>query len=332
MQGPFLIFLGDVPDPLDAKTGAGLAQWRREDCVGQWRLPRCCADIGLPDITPAEAARLGARSLVVGVANPGGVISPAWQPALEEALRAGLNLISGMHQRLADLPGLQSLANEFGCTLHDIRQPDRQFSTGSGEPRSGQRLLTVGTDCAVGKKYTALALHKEFVRCGINADFRATGQTGLMIAGEGVVIDAVVADFIAGAAESLSPPAAAKHWDIIEGQGSLFHPAYAGVTTGLIHGSQPDILVLCHQAGRSEIDGMPGFAIPSFTDCMDAYLRVARLTNPQVRFAGLAVNTGGMESALAEQLTNELQQQLDLPCFDPLRSGVASVVEELCRV
>ena len=146
-----------------------------------------------------------------------------------------------------------------------MRHSDAAFPAASGRKRSGKRVLTVGTDCAQGKKYTALALAKNLQSRGVDASFRATGQTGIMISGEGIAVDAVIADFVAGAAEQLSPDNAPDHWDVIEGQGSLFHPAYAGVTLGLLHGSQPDAIVLCHDPSRRTIDEYPNFPIPDFT-------------------------------------------------------------------
>ena len=170
---------------------------------------------------------------------------------------------------------------------------------GTGKKRSGRRVLTVGTDCAVGKKYTALAIEKEMRARGVDADFRATGQTGIFISGRGIAVDSVVSDFVSGAAEWLSPAAAPQHWDVIEGQGSLFHPAYAGVTLGLIHGSQPDALVLCHDLARTGIADYEGYAIPSYEACFEAYLAAARLTNPAARFAGVSLNTSSLDEAAA---------------------------------
>src|SRR6185503_8511421 len=171
----------------------------------------------------------------------------------------------------------------------------------SGRRRTGRRLLTVGTDCAVGKKYTALALARELRARGVDATFRATGQTGILIAGSGIPIDAVVSDFVAGAAETLSPDAAPDHWDVVEGQGSLFHPAYAGVTLGLVHGTQPDLLVLCHEASRREIDDYPDHPIPLLAEALRRYREAAALTNPGVEWLGVSLNTGGLAAAAGEQ-------------------------------
>ena len=183
------------------------------------------------------------------------------------------------------------------------------------------RLLPVGTDCALGKKYTALALAKAFKARGVDADFRATGQTGIMIAGGGMPMDTVVADFLAGAAEVLSPDAPASHWDVIEGQGSLFHPSYAGVSLGLLHGSQPDVIVVCHEPGRGEMMGHPGYMVPSIEETIELNLQMGRRTNPQIRCAGVSLNTSALTAAAARALMASESRRLGLPVADPFRGG-----------
>ncbi|MGH8122050.1 MAG: DUF1611 domain-containing protein, partial [Rudaea sp.] len=192
-----------------------------------------------------------------------------------------------------------------------------------GRKRSGKRLLTVGTDCALGKKYTALALTRAFAARGVDADFRATGQTGILIAGSGIPMDAVIADFEAGAAEMLSPDAAPQHWDVIEGQGSLFHPAYAGVSLGLLHGSQPDVFVVCHAPGRDRVLGHEDFAVPSLEETIDMTTRLGRRTNPAMRCAGISLNTSGMQDEAAANLLGQESQRLGLAVADPIRAGTA---------
>jgi uncharacterized NAD-dependent epimerase/dehydratase family protein len=177
--------------------------------------------------------------------------------------------------------------------------------------------------------YTSLALEREMRRRGLRADFRATGQTGILIAGSGVPIDAVVADFIAGAAEWVSPARADGGWDIIEGQGSLFHPSYAGVSLGLLHGAQPDALVLCHEPGREHLRGLSGRALPGLKDCLCANLEAARLTNPDVVAVGVALNTSRFERSQALRLCKETADALGLPCHDPIAMGVAPLVDFL---
>jgi len=329
IAAPYLIFLGAVRNPLDAKTGRGLVDWCRERCAGQLRLPGCTVDLGLPELTPAAAVARGVRTLVVGVAPLGGGLDPTWVATFEAALACGLDVASGMHGRLADHPELAAAAGRHGRRLVDVRVPPPDLPLASGRRRSGRRLLTVGTDCCVGKKYTALALTRELAARGVDATFRASGQTGILIAGSGIPIDAVVSDFLAGAAETLSPDAAAGHWDVVEGQGSLFHPAYAGVTLGLVHGTQPDLLVLCHQAGRTAIDEYPRFPIPPLDEALRRYREAAALTNPGVEWLGVSLDTSGLDDAAAERALDAARAASGLPCVDPLRGGVAPLADAL---
>ncbi len=329
IETPYLLFLGDAPDQLAAKVAIGISHWRPDNCVGQLRLPGCQADCGVRDMTIDEAVQAGARTMVVGVANRGGVISDAWKAVLKEALDAGLHLASGLHNRLTDIPELAETAATRGLQLHDVRHPTRSFEVGNGKPRQGQRLLPVGTDCSCGKMYTALALEHELKQRGASVDFRATGQTGILIDGSGVAVDAVVADFISGAVEWLAPENTPDHWDIIEGQGSLFHPSFAGVSTGLLHGAQPDFLVLCHEPTRTHMRGLPHYALPDLQECMDQNLQVARLTNRRVRFAGIAVNTAALAEKEAREYLDKLQNTYALPAVDPYRMGVESIVDTI---
>ncbi len=329
LRTPYLVFLGAATNPLDAKTGRGLVDWRPGSCAGQLRLEGATVDLGLADMTPAEAHAAGARSLVIGVAPLGGGVAEAWLPILGEALAAGLDLVSGMHGRLSQVPELVELAELHGRRLVDVRVPPTGLSVGTGRRRIGRRILTVGTDCCVGKKYTALALERELVRRGTAATFRATGQTGILIAGSGLPMDAVVSDFLAGAAEILSPDADPAHWDVIEGQGSLFHPGYAAVTLGLLHGSQPDALVLCHDAARTEIDEYPGFAIPDIEACIARYEEAARLTNSAARCVGIALNTSGLAAGAREPYLAELRERTGLACVDPMAEGAGAVADAL---
>ena len=329
IQTPYLLFLGDAADPLAAKVAQGICDWRPDSAVGQLRMPGCNADLGLQDMTVAQAIAAGAKTLVIGVANRGGVISDAWVAILRDALAQGLDVAAGLHERLVDVPGLKAEADRLGRSLFDVRHPTRTFDVGSGVKRSGKRLLPVGTDCSCGKMYAALAIEQAMRSRGINADFRATGQTGILITGAGVCVDAVVADFISGAVEWLSPDNEDDHWDIVEGQGSLFHPSFAGVTTGLIHGAQPDALVLCHEPTRTHMRGLPGFPIPDLGECMDASLRVAYLTNPGARFVGVAVNTSRLGEQEADEYLKRTEQALGLVTVDPLRNGVARIIDQL---
>ncbi|WP_149195181.1 DUF1611 domain-containing protein [Luteimonas suaedae] len=320
---PYLLFLGDIAEPAYAKTAFGLRDWAGERCVGEYACVGAEVSTGLRFMTPEQAFAEGARSMVIGVANPGGRIPPAWLPALLQALETGLDLIGGMHARLEAIDSLRSAAGRLGRRLIDVRQPPSGIPIASGRKRSGMRLLTVGTDCAVGKKYTALVLVRELRALGVDADFRASGQTGVLIAGRGIPLDAVVADFAAGAAETLSPDAGAEHWDVIEGQGSLFHPAYAGVSLALLHGSQPDVIVACHEAGRDTVLGHPGYGLPGIEETIELNLRLGRRTNPQIRCAGVSLNTARLDAAQAERLIAAESERLGCPVADPMRGGEA---------
>lgn len=321
LPSPYLVFLGDVTDSSCAKTAFGLRDWCRERCVGEYALTASTVTAGLPVLTPAQAYARGARSLVVGVANTGGRLSPAWMPTLLESLGVGLDLVSGMHTRISDQRELKLAAERHGRQLIDLRQPPMGLPVATGRKRSGKRLLTVGTDCALGKKYTALSLTQAFTARGYDAAFRATGQTGILIAGAGIPIDAVVADFVAGAAETLTPDAPAGHWDVVEGQGSLFHPSYAGVSLGLLHGTQPDVIVVCHELGRDRLVDMPEYPVPDLEQTIDLNLRLARRTNPQVRCAGVTLNTSQVSEEQAREVLALHGAQLDLPVADPMRGG-----------
>jgi uncharacterized NAD-dependent epimerase/dehydratase family protein len=268
--------------------------------------------------------------MIVGVVNPGGVLPDHWIDSIIEALNAGLDVATGLHKRLGSAPAIAEAAKRNGRKLHDVRYTDVEFSTGNGTKRPGLRLLTVGTDCSVGKKYAALALEKEMKARGLKAEFRATGQTGVFISGRGVAIDAVVADFIAGAAEWLTPANDKDHWDIVEGQGSLFHPSFAGVTLGLLHGSQPDAFIVCHEPTRSTMRGVQ-HSLPSIAEVIERTVLEGKLTNPDIQCTGIAINTEHLNEADAEALLKKTGLELRLPCVDPMRTAVGPLVDELIR-
>ena len=320
---PYLLFLGDNTEPGYAKTAFGLRDWAPERCIGELRLGSAAVSTGLTAMTPAQAHVQGARALVIGVANAGGFIPSHWLPALVEAMEAGLDIISGMHARLDAIPALHAAATRLGRRLIDVRCPPESIPIATGRKRTGKRLLTVGTDCALGKKYTALSIARAFNARDIKANFRASGQTGILIAGGGIPMDAVVADFAAGAAELLSPDAADDHWDVIEGQGSLFHPAYAGVSLALLHGSQPDAIVVCHQPGRTHVLGYPGYRLPSIEDTVALNLQLGRRTNPAIRCAGVSLNTAHLDEAEAQTLLASESKRLGCAVADPVRGGAA---------
>ena len=329
IPSPYLLYLGHSSDPLSVKTSRGVAAFRGQDCVGEFRHDDCPLTLGLPRMAMAEAASAGARTLILGIAGAGGKVGADLIEDAAAALEAGLNVASGLHERLRDQPRLAELAAARGLELFDVRDPPAGLSVGKGYPRPGRRLLTVGTDCSVGKMYATLALTEALRQRGVAADFRATGQTGILIAGEGVAVDAVVADFISGAIEQLAPGRDDDGWDLIEGQGSLFHPSFAGVSLGLLHGAHAEALVLCHEPGRAHMRGIPGRPVPELADCLERNLEAARLTSPDVRAAGICLNTSAMDAETAQRLCSVIEVQMGLPCTDPVRFGVESIIDQI---
>ncbi|MGH1356312.1 MAG: N-acetyltransferase DgcN [Thalassovita sp.] len=332
IQTPYLLFLGDAPDQLAAKVAQGIKDWRPEFAVGQYRMEGCKADMGLADMTLEDAKVAGAKTLVIGVANRGGVISPAWKKVLVAALEEGFDLASGLHNLLKDEADLVAVANACGRELHDVRVPEVEYPIANGVKRTGKRVLAVGTDCSVGKMYTALCLEKEMRARGMNADFRATGQTGILITGDGVPLDAVVADFMAGSVEYITPDNDADHWDIIEGQGSLFHVSYSGVTMALIHGGQPDALIVCHEPTRAHMRGLPGYNLPSLEQVRDMALSLAKVANSDAQVVGYAINTQHMGEGDALAYIAKVEADLGLPATDPFRFGAGKLVDALAVI
>lgn len=326
---PYLLFLADAPDQFSVKTARGIRDWRPQFALGQLRMEGCQADLGLRDMSIPEANEAGAKTLVIGVANRGGKLSGRWKPLLVEALETGLDIANGLHDRLNDDADLVAAAKRSGCTLHDVRHPTVEYPVATGEKRSGLRCLTVGTDCSVGKMYTSLAIHREMVHRGLDVTFRATGQTGILVSGSGVPLDAVVADFMSGAVEWLSPAAADDHWDVIEGQGSLFHPSYAGVTLALLHGAQPDTIVVCHEPTRSHIRGLAHCSVPSLAEVRDLSVKLANLTNPDAQVVAVSVNTQGLRTEEADRYLDSVAQAMSIPAVDPFRSTGRSLVDAI---
>jgi uncharacterized NAD-dependent epimerase/dehydratase family protein len=332
IETPYLLFLGDAPDALAGKVAQGIRDWRPENAVGQYRMPGCKADMRLPDMDLAEAHAAGARTLVIGVANRGGVISEAWKAVLHTALEQGFDLASGLHNLLRDEADLVATARAHGRQLHDVRVPSVKYPIANGLKRSGKRMLAVGTDCSIGKMYTALCIDREMQARGLKATFRATGQTGILITGGGVPLDAVVADFMAGSIEWLTPDNDPDHWDLIEGQGSLFHVSYSGVTLALIHGGQPDALILCHEPTRTHMRGLPGYALPSLEALRDTALPLARIANSACQAVGIAINTQVLDDSAAADYCAEVEARLGLPTVDPFRHGAGRLVDALAAV
>ncbi|MCP4817942.1 MAG: DUF1611 domain-containing protein, partial [Shimia sp.] len=313
IKTPYLLFLGDAPDQLAAKVAQGIKDWRPENAVGQFRMEGCNADMGLADMTLVEAREAGAKTLVIGVANRGGVISQAWKKVLVMALEEGFDLASGLHNLLRDEPDLVAVAEATGRELHDVRVPEVEYPIANGKVRKGKRVLAVGTDCSVGKMYTALCMDAEMRDRGMKSTFRATGQTGILITGDGVPLDAVVADFMAGSVEYLTPDNDEDHWDHIEGQGSLFHVSYSGVTMALIHGGQPDALILAHEPTRTHMRGLPEYDLPTLQALRETALPLAKVSNPACEIVGISVNTQNLGEDEAKEYLAKVEAEMGLP-------------------
>jgi uncharacterized NAD-dependent epimerase/dehydratase family protein len=331
IKSPYLLYIGAANHPADIKTSRGLAQFRRGQCVGEYRHDGSPLTLDLPRMGFAEAKAAGAQTLILGIAWAGGALTPAMIADVVGALEAGLDVASGLHMRLRDQPEIAAAAQRTGQTLHDVRDPPANLPVGRGHLRAGKRLLTVGTDCSSGKMYTTLALEAGMRASGYSADFRATGQTGIMVAGSGIPIDAVVADFIAGAAEVLSPARDDGGWDLIEGQGSLFHPSFAGVSLGLLHGAQADALVMCHDPDRRHLRGLPDYPLPDLKACIDLNVSLAKLTNPDARMVGIAIITMHLPEADGCDLCAKIADQTGLPCTDPIAFGTDPIIAEIKR-
>lgn len=332
IQTPYLLFLGDAPDQLAAKVAQGIKDWRPENAVGQLRLPGCGADVGIGDMTLEEARAAGAQTLVIGVANRGGYISKAWKDVLVKALQMGFDIASGLHNLLRDEDELVAAARVNGRSLFDVRIPSVAYPIANGKKRTGKRCLAIGTDCSVGKMYTGLAMDAEMQRRGMKSTFRPTGQTGILITGGGVPLDAVIADFMAGAVEYLTPDNDPDHWDHIEGQGSLFHVSYSGVTMALIHGGQPDALILAHEPTRTHMRGLPDYDLPSLETLRDTALPIARVANPGCQIVGISVNSQHLSEEDALAYMAEVEARMGLPTVDPYRLGAGRLVDALAAV
>ena len=328
---PYLLFLGDAPDKFAAKVAYGIKDWRPEQVVGQISYTGCKADIDLEELTPEQAMNSGAKTMVIGIANRGGYISDNWKGTLIQAMEAGMDLAAGLHNFLNNEEDLCIAAKKYGRMMHDVRQPGHKYPIATGKKRSGKRCLAVGTDVSIGKMYTALAMQREMHLRGIKATFRATGQTGILIEGVGVPLDAVIADFMSGAIEWLSPENDDDHWDLIEGQGSLYHASYSGVTLALIHGGQPDALVLCHDPSRKFMRGLPDYNPPSLKALRDTALNMARIVNPRCQIIGISVNTSSLAESEALDYIKSTEEEYSLPTTDPFRFGTKKLVDNLLR-
>lgn len=323
----------------NAKTAHGVLRYGRDPVVAV--LDRDHAGSTVDQVLPSmesiapivgtleEAIRLGANSLLLGVATPGGWIPDEWRTWLTEALRGGLEIANGLHRFLRDEPELVKLAEETGGTLWDVRDvpPDIPLCTGRALDAPQRIVGTVGSDCAVGKMTAALELTEVAKRKGIAAEFIATGQTGILIAGRGIAVDRVISDFVSGAAEQLILDAdPSSDVLLVEGQGGLWHPSYSGVTLGLLHGSAPEALVLVHQAGRTAIEEPPYTRLPPLTEMVQTYERLASVVRP-CRVAAIAVNCRGLEGAECQAAIDHIEDETGLPAADVWKGGAAVLWE-----
>jgi uncharacterized NAD-dependent epimerase/dehydratase family protein len=312
----------------------GVLRYRRDDVVAILDSTRAGETVdGVPVVGDVAAALLHEpATAIVGVATAGGRFPPAWRAILRECVRGGLNVESGLHEFLTDDPELVGIAAESGAELRDLRRPPAGLSVPSGAnlEAPARIALTVGSDCAIGKMTVSLELDREARRRGLRSVFVPTGQTGIAIAGWGIAVDAVVADFIAGAAERLVLEGVERGGELlhVEGQGSLVHPAYSGVTLGLLHGSAPHVLVLCHRAGATEIDDNPGHPLPSLADLVTLHERISLPARP-ARVACLALNTRDLDDAAALSAIRAAEAETGLPADDPVRFGAGRLLDAL---
>jgi uncharacterized NAD-dependent epimerase/dehydratase family protein len=314
------------------KTMRGVLRYRREDVVAILDSTRTGEhEDGVPIVRDvATAERYSPAVALVGVATQGGRFPPAWRALLADCIRAGLSIENGMHQMLHDDPELRPLADEHGIELHDLRRPPDGLDcpTGANLEVDASIALTVGSDCAIGKMTVSLELDRAARARGIASVFVPTGQTGIAIAGWGIAVDAVVSDFLAGAAERLVVEGRERGGDLllVEGQGSLVHPAYSGVTLGLFHGSAPHVLVLCHRAGTTEVEGYPGHPLPSLTELV-ALHEQASLPRRPARVAAVALNTASLDDAAATAAVATAHEETGLPTADPVRHGADPLLD-----
>jgi uncharacterized NAD-dependent epimerase/dehydratase family protein len=321
-------------DPHYGKTTHGVVRYRREDVVAVLDSTRAGETMdGLPIVATVNDARcFNPNTALVGVATQGGRFPPAWRELLRSAIAKGLDVENGLHEFVSADEELSELAARHGVELRDLRRPPAGLNVPTGENLElpARTVLTVGSDCAIGKKTVALELDLEARRRGRRSQFVPTGQTGIAIAGWGIAVDAVISDFLAGAAEQLVLEGHRRGGDellFVEGQGSLVHPAYAGVTLGLLHGSAPHALVLCHLSAATEIDGYPGHPLPPLPELIELYER-ASLPLRRARVAAIALNTRHLpEDDAARAAIADAEAETGLPADDPVRFGAGKLLD-----
>jgi uncharacterized NAD-dependent epimerase/dehydratase family protein len=328
-----VILTEGMTEPLRAKTAACVIRYRGDDVVAlldSTSVGKSCrqlldVDREVPIIDRLEAAS-EANTLLIGIAPPGGKIPPAWQAIIRQAIDRGMDVISGLHQFLTDDPALVTAASKHSVRLVDLRKnTDQEIARGEGFRPGCTRILTVGQDCSVGKMVAAVELTRALKREGHDAKFVATGQTGIMIEGDGCPVDRVISDFLNGSAERLVQAHQDHDILVIEGQGSLSHPAYSPVTLGLLHGARPHGMILCYEAGRTAVQGFPQVRLTSLATLRDAYELMASLVHP-ARVIGVAVNGRRLTEEQVQAETRRVSQELGLPACDVLRDGPQELV------
>jgi uncharacterized NAD-dependent epimerase/dehydratase family protein len=329
-----IILTDGYTDAHTAKTAICLIRYRPEEVVALLDRPsagKTCQEVvgvgGAIPVVGSLAEAPGADTLLIGIAPPGGKIPPPWRPIILEAIGRGMNVVSGLHDLLKDDPEFARAARAHGVRLVDVR--DNQESECANRQGIRQRCLrihTVANDCSLGKMVTSVELTEGLRHRGIDAKFVATGQTGILVEGDGCPVDRVISDFVNGAAERLV--LANQHHEVIviEGQGSLFHPRYSCVTLGLLHGSMPDGLILCYEMGRTEVNGMPGFPLPSLDRVRDFYELAARIAHP-CRVIGIAMNSSMFAAGEAAAERDRVRREMGLPVCDVIRDGPDELVE-----
>jgi uncharacterized NAD-dependent epimerase/dehydratase family protein len=325
---------GRSGDPHFGKTARGVIRYAPQDVVCVLDSQSDAAEHeGFPLVrTVDDALRFGPTTALVGVATQGGRFPPEWRALIEECIRAGLDVENGLHEFLTNDDALMRLAAKQGVELRDLRKapPDLNVPTGENLTHGSTSILMVGSDCAIGKMTVALELDREAKARGIRSEFIPTGQTGIAIAGWGISVDAVVADFIAGAAEQLVLEGVRRGGEVlfVEGQGSLLHPAYSGVTLGLIHGSAPHSYVLCHKAGETVVDGDDRYPIPPLSELVELHEKISLLSRP-AQVLAVALNTRDLDEESAGRAIAETEEETGLPADDPVRFGAAKLVDAL---
>jgi uncharacterized NAD-dependent epimerase/dehydratase family protein len=325
---------GRSDDPHFGKTARGVIRYRPQDVVAVLDSQSDATEHeGFPLVrTVADAMPYGPTAALVGVATQGGRFPPEWRALLEDCIRAGLDVENGLHEFLSTDDELVALAREHRVELRDLRKAPAGLNVPTGEnlTHGATSILMVGSDCAIGKMTVALELDREARRRGIRSEFIPTGQTGIAIAGWGISVDAVVADFIAGASEQLVLEGVRRGGEVlfVEGQGSLLHPAYSGVTLGLIHGSAPHAYVLCHKAGERYVDGDERFPIPPLSELVDLHERMSLIARP-AKVLAVALNTRDLDDAGARRAVAEAEAETGLPAGDPVRFGAGPLVDAL---